>query len=357
MRIGKSSAARVSTATTALLVAAGAAAPVMAAQIRFDNGAGNNSWEVPANWVDDVLPGTADIADIGSNFTANVASPQTVLEVQVQWPNSSTTYVPGTATLNILPGADVQTTATPGVRIGRPVQAGQAVGSSTGVVNQTGGRLVVTTGTNGLRLSQADGTVVADSLYVISGGSVRGGLTNGSMTAPLNVGAATNSFNRAEFRVVGSGPTEIRFEDARFTPSTTGVGTGQTVLRFDLDAGGVTPIIAEDELRVTGTSNALLEINLIGLAPQQDITLITADRITGSTTPFQAFSNAPDGSQVMATFGGITYTWNVVYTDGSDDGILDASVVLDFVSAVPEPSSAMLLGAGALVLARRHRRR
>jgi hypothetical protein len=295
------------------------------------------------------------VADIGSTFTAGVSSAQTISELQVQWPNSSTTYVPGTATLNILAGADVQTTATTGVRIGRAVQAGQLVGSSTGVVNQTGGRLVVTTGTNGLRLSQADGGVVADSLYVISGGSVRGGLNTGSMTAPLNVGATTTSFNRAEFRVVGSGPTEIRFEDARFTPSTTGTGLGQTVLRFDLDAGGVTPLIAEDELRVTGASNALLEINLIGLAPQQDITLITADRITGSATPFQAFSNAPDGAEVMATFNGITYTWNVRYTDGSDDGVLDASVVLDFVSAVPEPSSLALLGLAGVTLVRRRR--
>jgi hypothetical protein len=216
----------------AALLIAGAAAPVMAAQIRFDNGAGNNLWEVPANWVDDVLPGTADIADIGSNFTADVSSANTILELQVQWPNSSTTYLPGTATLNILPGADLQITSTNGSRIGRQVQTGQAAGSSTGVVNQTGGLLQITSGTNGLRLSQADSGTVADSLYVLSGGSVRGGATTGSMTAPLQIGNINNTFTRAEFRMVGTAPTEARFEDVRMQ----GSATGQSVLKFVLDA-------------------------------------------------------------------------------------------------------------------------
>jgi len=338
-----------------------AASPVFGATIRFDNEGGTGLWETPENWVGDLLPSNVDIADIGSTFTASLSSAQTVQELQVGWPNSSPTYLPGTSTLNILPGANLQATVSNAVRIGRAVQAGQLVGSSQGVVNQTGGLLQLATGTNGLRLSQADGTIVADSLYVISGGSVRGGPTNGTMTNPLNMGAAANSYNRAEFRVVGSGPTEIRFEDIRLTPSTTGTGNGETMLHFQLDAGGVTPMIAEDELRITGTSGALLEVSLIGLPPQTDIDLILADRITGSTSPYQPFSNAPDGTQFVRSFNDWEYTWNVRYfedANGSDNGIIESYVRLEFVSAiqVPEPATLGLLALGGLVLVRRRQR-
>ena len=342
---------------TASLLLAGAA-PVMAAQVRFDNGGGDNLWENPLNWDTagvDGIPTTADIADIGSLFTANLSSAQTVLEVQVQWPNSSSTYLPGTATLNIQPGANLQVTSTNGVRIGRQVQTGQTAGSSTGVVNQTGGLFQVNSGTNGIRLSQADSGTVADSLYVLSGGSVRGGATNGSMTAPLQIGNINNTFTRAEFRMVGTGPTEARFEDVRMQ----GGAGGQAVLKFVLDANGVTPIVAEDELRFSGTNNTnLLEIELSALAPEADITLITADRLTtNSSAPSETFTGLADGAPISAIFGLTQYNWLVRYQDGSDDGVLDAFVKLEFVSTtdVPEPAALSLLGIGAAALVRRRR--
>ncbi len=341
----------------ACAIALAAATPALGAQIRFNNGNGTGTWEDPLNWVGGAIPTAVDIGDVGSTFTSSISSVQTVQEVQVGWPNSSGTYLPGVSTLNVLPGTNLQATVSNGIRIGRAVQAGQLVGSSQGVVNQTGGTVQVNTGTNGLRLSQADGGIVADSLYSISGGSARGGPTNGSMTAPLNIGATGNSFNRAEFRVIGSGPTEIRFEDIRLTPGTTGTGLSETVLRFDLDNGGITTMIGEDELRITGAANALLEVNMIGLPPQSDLLLISCDRITGTPTPnLQPFSNAPEGTQIVRNFGDWTYTWNVRYQDGSDDGILDAFVKLEFVSAVPEPASLSLLGLGALMLVRRRTR-
>lgn len=331
-----------------------AAAPAFAAQIRFSNVGGDGLWENPLNWVGDAIPTTVDIADIGSTFTASLSSAQTVQELQVQWPNSSGTYLPGTATLNVLPGANLTVSTSNAARIGRAVQSGQAVGSSLGVVNQTGGTVTITTGSNGLRLSQADGTTVADSLYSISGGSVRGGLTNGSMTAPLQVGSFSNSFSRAEFRMVGSGVTEARFEDVRMQ----GSATGPAVLKFVLDAGGVTPLIAEDELRFNGVNSNLLEIELAALAPETDLTLIMADRLTAQNgAPGEFFTGLPPGSPISAVFGLTQYNWTVEYQDGSDDGILDAYVKLAFVSTeiIPEPASLSLLGVGALMLVRRRR--
>ena len=343
--------------STGILLLA-AAAPVMAAQVRFDNGGGNNLWENPLNWDNagvDGLPTTADVADIGSTFTANVSSAQSISELQVQWPNSSTTYLPGTATLNIQPGASIIVGSTNGARVGRQVQAGQMAGSSTGVVNQTGGLLQISSGTNGLRLSQADSGTVADSLYVLSGGSVRGGATNGSMTAPLQVGNIANTFTRAEFRMVGTGPTEARFEDVRMQ----GSATGQSVLKFVLDAAGVTPLIAEDEMRFTGTNNNnLLQVELSALAPEADVTLITADRLnTNSGAPSETFTGLPEGAPISAVFGTTQYNWLVRYQDGSDDGVLDAFVKLEFVSTteVPEPAALSALGLGALALVRRRR--
>jgi hypothetical protein len=330
-----------------------------AATMRFDNGGGDNLWETPANWDEttspDTIPGTADVADISNSFTANVSSAQTVQEVIVGWPNGATSTNPGTATLNVLSGANIQVMSSNGSRIGRQLKTGNAIGSSKGIVIQTGGTFTVTSGTNGLRLSQGDSGNVADSLYRISGGSVRGGNTNGTMTAPLQIGNISNLYSSAEFHMVGSGVTEARFEDVRIQGN---VG-GSTVLHFSLDAGGVTPLIAEDEMRFVGTNTNTLLVDLIGLAPQSDITLITADRLnTASSAPSETFTGLPDGTPISASFGGFTYNWLVKYQDGSDNGVLDAFVKLQFVSRVeiPEPASFALMGLACMALAMFRRR-
>ena len=332
-----------------------------AATMRFDNGGGDGLWETATNWDEtaspDTVPGVADIADISNSYTATVSSAQTVTEVIVGWPNGAATTNPGTATLNVAPGANVQVTSSNGSRIGRAVKAGQLVGTSKGIVNQTGGTYQINSGTNGLRLSQADSGIVADSLYRISGGSVRGGATNGSMTAPLQIGNIANSYNSAEFHMNGSGVTEARFEDVRIQGN---VG-GTTALHFTLDAGGVTPLIAEDEMRFVGTNTNTLLVDLSGLAPLTDILLISADRLnTASSAPSETFTGLPDGTAISASFGTYTYNWNVRYLDGSDNGVLDAFVKLEFVSRVevPEPSSlilAVVFGLIATVLRGRNR--
>lgn len=330
-----------------------------AATMRFDNGGGDSLWETAANWDEtaapDTIPGTADVADISNAFTANVSTSQTVQEIIVAWPNGAASTAAGNAALNVLPGANVHVTSTNGSRIGRAVKSGQLAGSSKGSVIQTGGSFQIDSGTNGLRLSQGDSATVADSLYRISGGSVRGGPTNGSMTAPLQVGNITNTYSSAEFHVVGSGVTEARFEDVRIQGN---VG-GTTLLHFSLDASGVTSLIAEDELRFVGTNTNTLLVDLIGAAPLTDITLISADRLTtASSAPAETFTGLPDGAPISASFGPYTYNWLVKYQDGSDNGVLDAFVKLQFVSRteVPEPVSLALVAMGGLALTLLRRR-
>jgi hypothetical protein len=370
-------------ACTLAVIAASSSA--FAADVVF-NGPIGGTWDLDANWrnpgldgsfstsADDVAlqPAAADNPVILNGSTVNVSTTESFTELQMSRGNvGGIAQSAGTAQLNVLPGADVQATGGGGFRIGRTTQAGSAVGDNLARVIQTGGLMQVNSGTNGLRLSQSDaGTTTpnANSYYEISGGSARGGPTNGTMTAPLQLGIVSGTFGTAELRVVGTGPTEIRFEDVRMQANS--AGNGNAILHFSLDAGGVTPLIAEDEMRFSGTAgpvvgNNLLVVDLIGAAPTTDITLITADRLGTSNAPAETFTGLPDLAPISAQFGGFQWNWLVDYTDGSDDfqtigaAGLDASVILRFQSKVevPEPGSLALLGLGGLALGRRRSRR
>lgn len=345
--------------TTLLAIALIAASSVNAATMRFDNGGGTGLWETPENWDEttnpDTLPSPADIADISNSYTVNVSSERSIQELIVAWPNGATSTNPGIATLNVLPDANIQITHTNGSRIGRIVRSGQLAGSSRGNVLQTGGVVQVTSGSNGLRLSAADtGNIVADSYYRISGGSL---LATGNQNA-IQIGATNNTYTFAEFHVVGSGVTAVQTDDFRMQGNPTG---GAAVLHFSLDAGGVTPIIAEDEFRFAGVSNVSnnsLLVDLIGVAPLTDIILVKADRLNQSGAEGEFFTGMPDETPISASFGPYTYNWLLRYGDDSDDGFLNAFIKLEFVSreVVPEPASLLLLGLGGAALAIMRRR-
>jgi hypothetical protein len=352
-----------------------ASTSAFAADVYWVGPASGGIWDSDANWRgvgpdntfntgDDTFlqPTTADNAAIFSGQSVDLSSVETITELQMSRGNvGARPQTAGIAQLNVLPGANLQTSGGGGFRIGRVVQAGAAVGDNSARVIQTGGLMQVGTGTNGVRLSQSDAGTLADSLYEISGGSVRGGPTNGSMTGPLQIGIVTSTFGKAEFHVVGTGPTEMRFEDVRMQANST--GAGDAVLHFSLDASGVTPLIAEDEMRFSGNAgivgNNKLVVDLIGAAPTTDITLVTADRLGTSNAPAETFTGMPDLTPISAQFGGFQWNWLLDYTDGSDDGVLDASIVLRFQSKteVPEPTSLALVGAGGLALLARRRRR
>jgi hypothetical protein len=344
------------------------------------------TWDADANWRnagpdlafgngDDVFaqPGAADAAIVLDGSTVNLNSTETVLEVQVSHAANvndlSATH--GVARINVGAGALLTTNGnSSGIRLGRQLDVGQAIGTSRGEIVQTGGSVLIAQGSNGLRLSQADGGNVGDSLYRISGGSVRGGSgADGTMVSNLALGLITNNWGEAEFHVVGSAATSIRFLDITMGANNVGGGSGDTIMHFSIDAGGVTPIVAEDELQWRGTAPAvlgdnLLEIDLIGEAPSADITLFLADRLNtngaASGAANEHFTNILEGDPVVRQFGGFEYTWTMDYTDpttSADNGVLDASVVLRFQSkvAIPEPSSLALLAAGGLTLVRRKR--
>ena len=243
-----------------------AACPTFAAQMNFDNSAGTGVWNNPTNWSTDAIPTIDDQAVIFDGFTVSLTTPQVAGDLVGELadrPRSGRRPLPATATLNIGPGADLvignppANTNTSGIRAGRTATA---VGTSLAVINQTGGSVSIITGTNGLRLSQGDaGTAVSDSRYVISGGTLRGGtsVNDSGITTPLNIGNPGNNFNRAEFSVLGSRATEIRFEDVTLRSEAPGAGTGlrQAVLSFTIDDFGVTPIVAEDEFNIQNHSN------------------------------------------------------------------------------------------------------
>jgi hypothetical protein len=255
--------------------------------MRFDNGGGDGTWENPLNWDEtaspDTLPGAADQAEISNSFTASISSPRSVAETIVAHPNSSPATTNGTATLNVLPGANLQTLGSAGTRVGRLLKGGDPLGSSKGVVIQTGGTVQINGSTQGLRLSAGDSGNVADSYYRISGGSL---LATGNQNA-IQVGNLASNYLSAEFHVYGSGATEIRTDDFRMQDSP----NGSTLLHMSLDAGGVTPITADDEFQFRGTNDNNLLVDLIGLPPMADIVLVSADRLGNNSGATELFDN------------------------------------------------------------------
>jgi hypothetical protein len=210
--------------------------------------------------------------------------------------------------------------------------------------------------TQGLRLSAGDSGNVADSYYRISGGTLR---AIGNQNA-IQVGNLASNYVSSEFHVYGSGPTEIRTDDFRMQDSP----TGTTTLHMSLDAGGVTRIIADDEFQFRGTNDNNLLVDLIGLAPTTDITLVTADRLGNNSGATELFDNyAMDLAPISASFGPprqqYTYNWLLDYQDDADDADQEGYIILRFQSrtlSVPEPGSLTLLGIAGFVLALLRRR-
>jgi hypothetical protein len=237
--------------------------------IQFDNDSTDGTWENPANWVGDVLPGTLDIAELFGPQTINLSTTQSIFQLQLG--DSLINATPGVTTLNILPGGDL-TLAAGNNRIGREVTPGN-LGEAEGRLVINGGNFT-SLGTVRMSYDKLDS---ADSLIQIIAGSFQN-LNN----TVVHVGRETRNFNKAEFQVVGSQATTIFTDDMRFRR---GLNGGRSVASFVIDAGGVTAITVEGLLGDFDGSGVLdlPDINLLMDAVRAGTNDPTFD-LTGSGT-------------------------------------------------------------------------
>ncbi len=289
-----------------------------AADVTWTGAGDGTSWTDPNNWLNDdtMLPGVPTNSDQG--FINNTAS--VTINSTVSVGTFSIGHGTGTATLNILPGADFTVNGTS--RVGRGTGT---VSDATGHVRQTGGR-VTFAGSRRLGLTFDSRTlpeVNADSLYEISGGTLE--LQN---TGSIQIGRTLNSggvpieFGRAEFRVVGSGASLI---SANRISMDGGGMSGTPVLGFVIDAGGATTIQLRDWLRLN--QGATLDVSVASnTVPTTDITLLEADFFT--TGALTEFVGRPDGSTVSDVFNNRLFEWTLDYNNMTDDGVIDSFVKL-----------------------------
>ena len=307
----------------AALGAAVAVASSSPRSARADNvtwtGAGDGvSWTDPNNWLNDttMLPGVPTNSDQG--FINNTAS--VTINSAVTVGTFAVGHGTGTATLNILPGANFTVNGTS--RLGR---GAGTVSDATGVVRQTGGT-VTFPGAHRLGLtfdSRTPPEVNADSLYEISAGTFQM-TTTGSIQIgrTLNSGGVPIEFGRSEFRVVGSAPSLVT---ANRISLDGGGMSGTPILGFVIDSGGVTKITLRDWLRLN--QGATLEVNVNAASvPATDITLLECDFFnTGALTEFVG---RPEGSTVSDISNNRLFEWTLDYNNATDDGVIDSFVKL-----------------------------
>jgi hypothetical protein len=323
----------------------------------FDNDANTGAWEDATNWENDTLPDTVT-AEI---FLEDVNNPLPTMNGLPTVTLSSGTHSP---TLLDLGGGsdndlgDIQLLMTGGTlnlntdsEIGNGSDSNSAIAGSTAYFTQTGGDVVVTGGSGvNLKLSSGGDAIPMGSVYSISGGSL---VSNGTIDiGGGTVGLPIPSYVPASalFEIVGTGPSQVMIEDLRTTTDGDADATTNS-LGFVLDAGGVTPLVVNDDVQM---ENLNLQLSLSAAPPISDIVLVQADRLSNDNQ----FVGLPDGSDLTALFDGNFYTWTINYFDSSDDEtVIDAIVLSNLrVAPIPEPSTAALcILAASMVMLRRRR--
>jgi pectate lyase len=92
---------------------------------------------------------------------------------------------------------------------------------------------------------------------------------------------------------------------------------GHSTLSFVLDEHGVTPITIQSRwkglrLEHDATSRCDLKIGLAAIPPREDVTLVSSKAATAGT-----FNNLPEGAEIVATYAGRSYRWELTYHGGS----------------------------------------
>jgi fibronectin-binding autotransporter adhesin len=216
--------------------------------------------------------------------------------------------------------------------------SGGAVAGSAGSLFQSNGILTVLGGDVSVAYTNS-----ATGRFEISGGTFTQASTR-AFTLGANHLVATGLLH-----VAGAGASSITL--GNFTMGSNG---SQTLhLTLDGSVTGLTPLHVN-----TGTFNQqVLTVDLSGLAPQANLLLLDyAALASGNAGLFGGFTN---GAPISATYGASTYFWNLNYAfsgsaaNGTGDGSA-IGLVFDHVSAIPEPTPALLLlGSAALLVYRR----
>lgn len=334
-----------------LLIAVAAAVMLVATPVAlgdefFDNDSSDGLWSTGTNWSADAVPSAESaemyLEDMNNALPTYNGIPTITLNVN----STIVNFVIGGG--SDTDTGDIQLRMTAGdLLFGGDSRIGRGSDTNTAFLNnqvnflQEGGTVTAIGGTGtDIKLS-ADKEYSAKASYIISGGSLS---STGTITYPQSGDDAD-----AMFKVVGTGPTSITLEDIKMEATAPGTDT----MAFVLDAGGVTPIVLNDEFQM---ENINLDLSLSAVPPSGNIVLLQADRLSNDNQ----FVGLADGATVSAPYGSTLYSWTINYYDSSDDGTVIDAIVLSNMSTsplIPEPASIVLLGMGAMLLVSMRRRR
>ncbi|GEM_PF-4185060 len=283
---------------TKTIIVAALAASQIASAATFNNGAGDNLWETPGNWVGGVLPTSSDGVDISSNVTlsSSATTANTLIRSFEFTLDSGAVYTTGNSnvgqansngivTINTGASYTINTTASMNLAVGNTV-------NGSGTLNLNGGTISL-------------------------GGSLQGVGGSGATRAEsfVNFNAGTGSFRN------------FSFSDADLT---------NVVFNWALSG---TSTVANISVTSASFVNNLAKVDTFNFGAN---TLVNGDVVT-----------------LVSGVAGTTYSnlAGIAVTGIASGGVI-SQVGNDLVlTVIPEPSSLMLLTGGLLSLAFYRRRK
>jgi len=306
----------------------------------FDNDGNDGLWTTVNNWSSDATLPTAERAEIYLEDQTNALPmvngiPTVTLNSGTQSPSDFRYGVGSDTDLGdlqlLISGGTLNLTADSLVGNGGD---DPNIVNSTAYLTQIGGDIVITGGSGvDIKLGNSGTQYGPGAVYSISGGSL---MSEGT----INPGSNNTTSGPLKFQIDGSGATAIQIEDFKTESGT----VADVFFSVILDAGGVTPLVVNDDFQM---ENVQFMLALSAVPPAGDIVLARADRLSNDNQ----FVGHPDGSDVSAVFGPYTYTWTINYFDSSSDGNIIDAIVLSNLRVIPEPASLALLGIGGVAFA------
>ncbi len=308
---------------SALTVLLAGASSVRAADVYWDGGGADDLWDTPANWVGDVLPGAGDFGMIDDFLTALVDGSVTASAKRV------VVGMYDEATMDVTGGSITSGSGNGAFTVGRRGPGTDGPGTNLGgpgVLNVSGGTIYAT---QDFIIANASGS---SGIMHMTGGTVEvtGKMEIGDQgVATLNMGAGLLSVSGTlTLADQGSSSSGI----VNMTDGTINV-TGDLILplndngiaEFHLDGG----LVTADDLTMRPTGNGSL-----------DITAGVLELVDDDTSVIDGYINAG---------------WLTGYGDSANVRRAFANGITT-VTAVPEPSTMLLLTLGGLAALIRRKR-